>query len=86
MPKHQGMIERLTRQLGKKGLPNAREEAVAHLQKSGILRKGTETLTKKGEERTKMGPAGRAIDRASKLSGRPARDYKYIPGRGAILK
>lgn len=86
MAKHQGMVERLTRQMAKKDVPNARAEAVSHLQKSGILRKGTEKLTRKGEERTAMGPAGRAIDRASKLSGHPPSSYRYIPGRGAILK
>lgn len=81
----QPMIERLTRQLGAKGVPNARAEAVTQLQGFGILRKGTETLTAKGRQREAMGPAARAIDRAAKLSGHPKSAYKFVAGR-AILK
>ena len=72
-----GMIGRLTRQLDAKGVPNARAEAIAHLQDCGVLRKGTETLTAKGRERTAMGPAGRAKDRAARQTGHKPSDYVY---------
>lgn len=85
---HKTMIDRLTRQMSGKGVPNARAEAVAHLQKSGVLRKGTETLTVKGHERTAMGPAGRAKDRAARQSdGHEPGDYKYNRATNrAVLK
>lgn len=86
MAKHLPLITRLTRQMSAKGVENARAEAVLHLQNCGNLYKGTEELTVKGKKRQAMGPAGRAIDRAAKASGRDPSDYKYVPGRGAILK
>lgn len=87
MSKHLPMIDRLTRQLTAKGVENPRQTAVEHLQNSGVLRKGSETLTVKGKARTAMGPAGRAKDRAashSTATHKPS-DYKYVGGR-AILK
>lgn len=75
---HGTMIDRLTRQMSAKGVPNARAEAVAHLQNSGVLHKGTEKLTVKGHERTLMGASGRAKDRAARQSGdHDPSEYKY---------
>lgn len=71
------MIDRLTRQMSAKGVPDARAEAVAHLQNCGVLRKNGETLTAKGKERTLMGPAGRAKDRAARQTGHKPEEYKY---------
>lgn len=36
-------------------------------------------LTPQGEARQSMGPAGRAIDRASRQSGHPPSAYRYNP-------
>jgi hypothetical protein len=85
---HHTMIDRLTRQMSAKGVPNARAEAVTHLQNCGVLRKGTETLTAKGRERTHMGPSGRAKDRAARQSGdHKPEDYKYNRAANrAVLK
>jgi hypothetical protein len=80
---HQSLITRLTRQLA--GVPDARNEALRILRERGHVHKNSERLTKEGERREAMGPAGRAIDRAAKLSGHPKSAYKYVGGR-AILK
>lgn len=84
MTKHLPLITRLTRQLGAK-VPDARDEALRILRERGHVHKNSEKLTKEGERREALGPAGRAIDRAAKLSGHPKSDYKYVGGR-AILK
>jgi hypothetical protein len=80
---HRSLITRLTRQLA--GVPDARNEALRILRERGHVHKNSERLTKEGERREAMGPAGRAIDRAAKLSGHPKSAYKYVGGR-AILK
>lgn len=85
MPKHLPLITRLTRQLSADDVPDARAEALRILRERGHVRKNSEELTKAGREREALGPAGRAIDRASKKVGRPAGDYRYVNGR-AILK
>jgi hypothetical protein len=70
------IFDRLVSQLkGKVSNPYA--VATSKLQKSGNLKKGTKTLTEKGKKRSLMGAAGRAKDRASKVSGKPASKYKY---------
>lgn len=66
---------RLTRQLAAKGNKNARGMAIAILTKRGDLANGK--LTAKGEERQALGNAGRAKDRAAKVSGRSPSEYKY---------
>lgn len=75
------IVERLTSQLEAKGMPEgkAHHVAVTTLQRAGVLRPGTETLTPKGEERQAMGAAGRAKDRAATESGgkRSPDDYVY---------
>lgn len=73
------ILERLVSQLKAKGMPEKKAYAVAtaHLQKHGSLKKGSQELTAKGRERSKMGAAGRAKDRAAKATGRSPSDYKY---------
>jgi len=75
------IYDRLVQQLRDKGTPLNRAHAIAtaQLQKSGVLKRGTRKLTKKGKKRQAMGAAGRAKDRAAKRSGRKTSDYKYDP-------
>lgn len=82
---HLPLITRLTRQLSADNVPDARTEAIRILRERGHVKKNSEDLTVAGKERERLGPAGRAIDRASKQSGRPASDYRYVGGR-AVLK
>ena len=71
--KHMGrgsLIDRLAAQVGSKSF------AIALLKKRGDLTASGE-LTAKGQKRNAMTAEERAIDRASKESGRPASDYTY---------
>jgi hypothetical protein len=87
MAKHLPLITRLTRQLAADSVPDARAEALAILRDRGHVYKNSERLTVEGKKREALGPAGRAIDRASKLSGHPASAYRYDPRTGrAVLK
>lgn len=71
--KHQGLIDRLTEQVG-----GNRDMALSILRDRGHVEQGSERLTAEGLHREMLGPAGRAIDRAVKTSGNHlARDYKY---------
>lgn len=80
--KHQGLIDRLTEQVG-----GNREMALSILRDRGHVHLGSERLTAEGLHREMLGPAGRAIDRAIKTSGRLYRDYEYDPGTNrATLK
>jgi hypothetical protein len=85
MSKHLPLITRLTRQLSADKVPDARAEALRILRERGHVYKNSERLTVEGKHRETMGPAGRAINRAAKQSGRPESDYKYVGGR-AVLK
>ena len=69
------IVRRLTLQLSAKGVPNAKQTAISKLTQYGALKGGK--LTEKGRVRQSLGAAGRAKDRASKASGRPATDYTY---------
>lgn len=73
------ILKRLVSQLKTKGMPEGQAYATATktLQKSGSLKPGTQELTSKGKTRSKMGAAGRAKDRAAKISGKNPSDYKY---------
>jgi len=73
------IVKRLRSQLKAKGMNAGQAAAVANktLQKSGVLKKGSMTLTSKGKKRQKMGAAGRAKDRAAQRSGRSTREYVY---------
>jgi|TARA_R110002124_G_scaffold108608_1_gene261205 hypothetical protein len=71
--KHMGknkLVKRLAAQVESKPL------AVSLLRKRGDM-KADGTLTAKGKARNKMTAGQRAIDRASKRSGRPKSAYKY---------
>lgn len=78
MPKP-AILTRLESQLRHKGMSPGEAAAVARktLQRSGSLKKGTDTATRKGERRSAMGAAGRAKDRAARASGHRASDYSY---------
>lgn len=82
--KHLPLLTRLTRQIGNKKY-DAHAEAVTILRDRGHMKKNSEELTVEGKKREAMGPVRRAIDRASKQSGHPSSDYKYVGGR-AVLK
>ena len=64
------LVDRLAAQVRSKSF------AIALLKKRGDLTASGE-LTAKGRARDKMTAEERAIDRASKESGRPASDYTY---------
>jgi hypothetical protein len=74
MTQHQPLIDRLTEQLG-----GNRDMALSILRERGHVEQNSERLTAEGLHREMLGPAGRAIDRATKTSGRLARDYEYDP-------
>lgn len=76
MPK---ILERLVQQLEAKGKDKGSAFAIAtsQLQKTGSLKKGTQELTAKGEQRSAMGAEGRAKDRAAKRLDRPTSDFVY---------
>ena len=73
------ILDRLVQQLKDRGVEKNRAFAIAtsQLQKAGVLKKGTQDLTKKGEKRQEMGAAGRAKDRAAKKDNNKPSDYKY---------
>lgn len=73
------ILERLVSQLQAKGKSKSSAFAIATaaLQKSGNLKKGSQTATAKGKRRGSMTPAARAKDRASKRSKHKTSDYKY---------
>lgn len=73
------ILGRLVSQLQAKGMSKAKAFAVAtsQLQKSGSLKPGSDQLTSKGKKRSAMGAAGRAKDRAAKLSGKKPSSYTY---------
>lgn len=75
------IIERLVIQLRRNGLSESQANATARsrLQAAGILKKGSDELTKYGKKRQAMGAAGRAKDRAAKISGRKTSEYNYNP-------
>ena len=66
------LIDRLSAQVGSKSF------AIALLKKRGDLTPSGE-LTAKGMQRNRMTAEERAIDRASKQSGRAASEYTYDP-------
>lgn len=83
---HTPIIERLTRQLAAKGVPDARTTAVAQLQKHGVLYEGTEYLTPTGHKREAMGPINRAKARVARQSDgkhKPS-DYVWRNGRAVL--
>lgn len=77
MAPHQGLIDRLTDQLKASGQEDARNMALSILRDRGHVERNSERLTAEGLHREMLGPAGRAIDRAAKTSGRLSRDFEY---------
>ena len=82
------ILDRLVQQLQDKGIEKNRAFAIAtsQLQKNGILKKGTQDLTKKGEKRNSMSAAERAKDRAAKKDGNKPEQYKYNPQTNIATK
>jgi hypothetical protein len=82
------LFTRLKRQLIGSGMPaeEAHEEAKKILRERGHMYQNSERLTKEGLRRQAMGPAGRAITRAAKQSGRPASDFEYVSGRARLKR
>jgi hypothetical protein len=72
MGRHQ-LVDRLSAQVGNK------DTAIKILQKRGQLKADGKTLTAAGKKRDNMTAKERAIDRASKGSGRTPSEYKYDP-------
>jgi len=80
----QSMIDRLHQKFEAQGVPNARVQAVAHLQLHGVLHPGTEQLTPKGHERSRMGPEERAKDRAARQLGRHRSEMTMVNGKPRV--
>tara|TARA_R110000868_G_scaffold323867_2_gene584810 strand:- start:923 stop:1186 length:264 start_codon:yes stop_codon:yes gene_type:complete len=77
--KHMGsneMVKRLTAQVGSEKLARSILVSRGHMDKEG-------NLTKAGKARDAMTAEERAVDRASKRSGKPAAAYKYDPRTNA---
>jgi len=75
------LVKRLAIQVGSK------TKAIEILRDRGHLKADGETLTRRGEKRNDMTARQRAIDRASRKSGRDAAEYKYNSGtNSATLK
>lgn len=75
------LVDRLAVQVG------SMNRAKAILIKRGDMMPDGKTLTAKGMKRNNMTAGERAIDRASKASGKPKANYKYNPSTNrATLK
>jgi hypothetical protein len=73
------ILERAVQQLQAKGKSKSSAFAIAtsQLQKSGVLKRGSQQLTSKGVKRQAMGAEGRAKERAARYAGRKSGDYTY---------
>ena len=71
------LLNRLTSQLRSQGNKTPRQTAIMLLRKRGHMEQDSLKLTKEGKKRENMSAAERAIDRASKYSGRDPEDYVY---------
>ncbi len=67
------LINRLAAQVGDKA------KAIAILQKRGHLAADGKTLTAEGQRRNEMSSSERALDRASKKTGKPVNHFYYDP-------
>jgi hypothetical protein len=67
------LVDRLAAQVG------SRELAIGLLRKRGQMEEGSEKLTAAGQARNSMTAEERALDRASKSSGKPSNNYVYDP-------
>ena len=73
------LLDRLTSQLKEQGYKDPKGSAIAFLRKQGSMKQDSVELTEKGKQRESMSAAERAIDRASRMSGRDPEDYEYNP-------
>jgi hypothetical protein len=75
------ILDRLVKQLKAKGMSDGQAHAIARssLQKNGVLKKGSQELTSKGNTRNSMTAGERAKDRAAKKDGKKSKDYNYNP-------
>lgn len=73
------LLDRLTSQLKAQGYKDPKGSAIAFLRKQGSMKQDSLELTEKGKQRESMSAAERAIDRASRMSGRDPEDYEYNP-------
>lgn len=75
------VVHRLFEQLKAQGFGDeaASEIAIAKSVEHGNFDRKAMELTGQGRERSRMGAAGRAIDRAAKAAGRHETDYRYNP-------
>lgn len=73
------LLDRLTSQLKAQGYPNPKKSAIDFLRTQGSMKKDSLELTEYGKKRESMSASERAIDRASKRSGRDPEDYEYNP-------
>lgn len=70
------LVERLVHQLGGEA---HRARAIAILQQRGYMMPDGVTLTEAGEKRNQMTAEERALDRASKETGKPTSAFAYDP-------
>ena len=83
------ILERLKKQLLSQGnsIDKVENMAINILRKHGILKNDIIELTDRGISRNNMSSSSRAIDRASKISGRDQKEYNYdLHTNRAILK
>jgi len=82
------ILKRLVAQLKAKGFSVGAATAIAtkSLQKSGNLKKGSRTATKKGSKRGKMTPGQRAKDRAVKRRGGKASELTFNRKSNSVRK
>lgn len=67
------LVDRLAAQVGDRAL------AISLLQQRGHLYPGTERLTPEGQARNQMSAEERALDRATRSTGKPATAFVYDP-------
>lgn len=67
------LVDRLAAQVG------SRDLAIGLLRKRGQMEENSENLTPAGEKRNSMTAQERALDRATKSSGKKASAYTYNP-------
>ena len=75
----ESLLDRLTEQLKNQGYEYPRSSAISFLRNQGSMEQDSLELTDQGLKRQIMSPEERAIDRASKRSGRDPEDYEYNP-------
>jgi len=82
------ILDRLVNRLMENGSSKRAAYAIAtsQLQKSGVLKRGTADLTKKGEIRNNMSPAARAMDRRADEREKSPGEYRFNPKNKTAVK